>query len=220
MIFINYKTYEEGSGKKGIELTKILEEVSDSSGIKIIPVVQIIDAEMVAASTKLEVWVQHVDPISYGPHTGWTLPEEAAKVGITGVFLNHSEHKFANFDDLYTANEKAMAANLRTLIFATDLEELKKVCELAPTYVAYEPAELVGSTTTSVVDVKPEIISQASDIAKSFDLPLIVGAGIHKREDIKKSLDLGAFGFAVATDIVKAEDPKKELLDLVEGFRS
>ena len=219
MIFVNYKAYEEGTGQNAIALTKILEEVAHETQVKIIPVVQIIDAEMVVASTTLEVWIQHVDPITYGAHTGWTLPEEAVKIGISGVFLNHSEHKFDSFDNLYTANEKAMAANLKTLVFATDLEELKKVCDLAPTYVAYEPAELVGSTTVSVAQAKPEIISQAGGIARSFGLPLIVGAGIHSMEDVKKSLELGAVGVAVATDIVKATDPKKELLDLVEGLK-
>lgn len=219
MIFVNYKTYEEASGERAVTLTKILEEVAHVAQVKIIPVVQVIDAEMVIASTTLEVWIQHVDPIAYGAHTGWTLPIEAAKIGVSGVFLNHSEHKFDNFDNLYAANEKAMDANLKTLVFATDLEELKKVCDLAPTYVAYEPAELVGSTTTSVTQAKPEIISQAAEIAKGFGLPLIVGAGIHSQEDIRKSLSLGAVGFAVATDIVKAQDPRKELLDLVGGFQ-
>jgi triosephosphate isomerase len=219
MIFVNYKTYEEGSGQKAIGLTHTLEEVAQETGIKIIPVVQIIDAEMVVVSTKLETWIQHVDPITYGPHTGWTLPEEAAKIGVSGVFLNHSEHKFDNFDSLCTANEKAMAANLKTLIFAADLEELKKVVGLAPTFVSYEPPELVGSTTTSVAEAQPEIISQAVEIAKSVGIPLIVGAGIHELADVKKSLELGAVGVAVATDVVKATDPKKELLDLVEGFK-
>lgn len=219
MIFINYKTYQEGTGKNALTLTKILEEVAHVSQVKIIPVVQIIDAEMVIASTSLPVWIQHVDPIAYGAHTGWTLPEEAAKIGVSGVFLNHSEHKFDNFDNLYAANEKSLSANLKTLIFATDIEELKKVCGLGPTYVAYEPAELVGSTTTSVVMAKPEVISEAAAIAKNFNLPLIVGAGIHSQDDIRKSLSLGATGFAVATNIVKAEDPEKALLELVEGFK-
>ena len=219
MIFINYKAYEEGTGQNAIALTKILEEVAHETQIKIIPVVQIIDAEMVIAATTLEVWIQHVDPVSYGAHTGWTLPSEAARIGVTGVFLNHSEHKFDNFDNLYAANEKAMQSNLKTLIFATDTEELKKVCSLTPTYVSYEPAELVGSTTTSVTMAKPEVISEASEIAKSFGLPLIVGAGIHSQDDIRKSLSLGAAGFAIATNIVKAEDPKKALLELIEGFK-
>jgi len=219
MIFVNYKTFEESSGPKAIVLTKILEEAAHESQVKIIPVVQIIDAESVISATTLEVWIQHVDPISYGAHTGWTLPEEAAKVGVAGVFLNHSEHKFDNFEALATANEKALSADLKTLIFAGNLDELKKVSALSPTYVAYEPPELVGSTTVSVAEAQPEIISQATEIAKGAGLPLIVGAGIHSMDDVKKSLELGAVGVAVATDVVKAVDPKKELMDLIEGFK-
>lgn len=219
MIFVNYKTFEESSGPKALLLTKIIEEAAHESQVKIIPVVQIIDAESVISATTLEVWIQHVDPVSYGAHTGWTLPEEATKVGVAGVFLNHSEHKFDNFEALATANEKALSVNLKTLIFAGNLDELKKVSALSPTYVAYEPPELVGSTTISVAEAQPEIISQASEVAKGSGLPLIVGAGIHSMSDVKKSLELGAVGVAVATDIVKAADPKKELLDLVEGFK-
>lgn len=219
MIFVNYKTFEEGTGQKAIALTRILEEVAHASQVKIIPVVQIIDAESIIASTALEVWIQHVDPVSYGAHTGWTLPEEVVKIGVSGVFLNHSEHKFSDFDALYTAVEKSMSANLKTLVFAGNLDELKKVCELAPTFVSYEPPELIGSTTTSVAQAQPEVISQANEIAKEAGLPLIVGAGIHSKYDVKKSLELGAVGVAVATDIVKATDPKKELMDLVEGFK-
>lgn len=219
MIFVNYKTYEQGLGENALKLTKILEEVAHESQVKIIPVVNVIDAEKIVSSTSLEVWVQHVDPIGYGAHTGWTLPDELSKIGVSGVFLNHSEHKFDNFDSLYVANEKAMSANLKTLIFATDLEELKKVSDLAPTYVAYEPAELVGSTTVSVSQAKPEIIQEASEIARGFGLPLVVGAGIHSQSDVKKGLELGAVGFAVATDIVKSDDPRRELLDLIEGYK-
>lgn len=219
MIFVNYKTYEQGTGDAAVALTKALEAAAHETQVKIIPVVQVIDVEKVIASTSLEVWIQHVDPIGYGAHTGWTLPEEAAKVGVSGVFLNHSEHKFDSFDNLYLANEKAMNANLKTLIFASTTEELKRVCDLAPTYVAYEPAELVGSTTTSVAEAKSEVISEAFEIAKSFGLPLIVGAGIHSPDDIKTSLSLGAVGFAIATNIVKAEDPKKAILELMEGYK-
>jgi triosephosphate isomerase len=219
MIFVNFKTYEEGTGQNALRLTSILEEVATNSQVKIIPVVQIIDAEMVIASTKLPVWIQHVDPVGYGAHTGWTLPEEAARIGVSGVFLNHSEHKFDSFDDLYVANEKALSANLKTLIFAGDINELKRVCDLAPTYVAYEPPDLVGSTTTSVTSAKSEVISEAYGISKSFGIPLVVGAGIHTQDDIRKSLNLGAVGFAIATNIVKSVDPKKSLEELVEGFK-
>jgi triosephosphate isomerase len=219
MIFVNYKTFEESSGPKALTLTKALEEAAHQSQVKIIPVVQILDAEMVVSGTTLEVWIQHIDPVSYGAHTGWTLPEEAARVGVSGVFLNHSEHKFSDFEALRIANEKAMSANLKTLIFAGNLEELKNICSLAPTYVAYEPPELVGSTETSVARSQPEIISKAYEIARSAGLPLVVGAGVSSVEDVRKSVELGAVGVAIATAVVKALDPKTKLIELTEGFK-
>ena len=217
MIFVNFKAYKEGSGQGALALTRTLEEVAHATQIKIIPVVQIIDAEAVIAATQLEVWIQHIDPVSYGPYTGWTLPEEAVRVGVRGVFLNHSEHKFTNSDDLAKAVSRCLEVDLKTLVFASDLEELKRVLELKPTFVAYEPPELIGSTTTSVASAQPEIIAKASVLTKEAGVPLIVGAGINSKEDVKKSLELGAVGVAVATDVVKAQDPKKEILDLTEG---
>ncbi len=218
MIFVNFKTYEEGSGAKALELVKIIEGVSGATQVKIVPVVQALDAEAVLREVKIEVWVQHIDPISYGAHTGWTLPEEVSKLGIKGVFLNHSEHKFPNFTELSAALTKCKEVDLKTLIFAASLEELEQISSLNPTFVSYEPPEFIGKTDISVAGAQPEIISKASEIAKKHSLPLIVGAGIHDRSDVVKSRELGAVGIAVATDVVKAADPKKELLDLVSGF--
>lgn len=218
MLFINFKTYEQGSGQKAISLTRILEEVATETQIKIIPVVQIIDAEMVVNSTRLEVWIQHIDPISYGAHTGWVLPEEAVRAGVKGVFLNHSEHKFNDWEFLVKAVARCKEVDLKTLVFAEDVKELEKVLLLRPDFASYEPPELVGSTETSVAQAKPEIIQEATGLSKKAGIPLIVGAGIHSIDDVRKSLELGAAGFAVATDVVKAEDPKKELLELVGGF--
>jgi triosephosphate isomerase (TIM) len=220
MIFINFKTYREGTGIKALTLIKILEEVSEVSGIKIIPVVQVMDIKEASIGTTLEVWTQKIDPIEYGAHTGAILPEAVFEDGAKGTFLNHSELRFPSMDTLKFANERALSIGLKTLIFAGNPEDLKVVSSFKPTYVSYEPPELVGSTTTSVTQAKPEVIAQAVAVAKSFGIPLIVGAGIKSKEDVVKSLELGAMGIAVASDIVKAQDPKKELMDLVEGFKS
>jgi len=218
MIFVNFKAYEQGSGQNALKLVKIIEEVSENSPVQIIPVVQIIDAEMVTMSTRLDVWMQHIDPVSYGSYTGWTLPEEVVRVGIKGVFLNHSEHKFDSFDELTKAVARCKEVDLKTLVFAGDIEELGKIVELKPNYVSYEPPELVGSTDTSVAQSEPEVIRKAADLSKEAKIPLIVGAGIKNTEDVRVSLEKGADGIAVASDVVKAEDPKKELLELVSGF--
>lgn len=217
MIFVNFKTYEQGSAESALSLVSTIEEVSQSTQIKIIPVVQVVDAVSVVKSFQSEVWVQHVDPIEYGAHTGWILPETVVTAGIYGTFLNHSEHKLS-FEVLKLTVERCKSLDLKTLIFASNLDELRKVLELSPTYVSYEPSELVGSTTTSVAEAKSEIIGKAAELSKTHGIALIVGAGIHSKKDVSVSVALGATGIAVATNIVKAEDPKIALTELAEGF--
>lgn len=219
MIFVNFKTYEKGTGGNAVNLVRVLEAVSSETGIKIIPVLQASDIREAVSASQLGIWSQNIDPAEYGAHTGSTLPEAVKEDGAEGTFLNHSEHRFATFEDLEKAVTRAHAVGLKTLVFAGNTDELKKVVSLKPTFVSYEPPELVGSKTTSVAEAKPEVISEAVEIAKKHDLPLIVGAGIKSREDIKKSLELGAVGFAVASAIVDSSDPKSELLKLTEGYK-
>lgn len=219
MIFVNFKTYKQGTGADAIRLVRILEGIAQERNVKIIPVVQASDIKEISALSKLEIWTQNVDPVEPGAHTGATLAEAVKEDGAMGTFLNHSEHKFQDLKTLKAAFDRATLVGLKTLVFAADVSELKKVLKLEPTYVSYEPPELVGSKTTSVARAKPEIISKAVEVTKSKGIPLVVGAGIKSREDVKKSLQLGAVGVAVASDIVAAKDPEKELLDLAEGFR-
>lgn len=218
MIFVNFKTFQETTGEKAINLAQMLSEVAHETQVKVIPVVAASDVKEIANSLNLEVWVQKVDPVSFGAHTGSILAEAVIEDGAVGTFLNHSEAKLASFEELTLAFDHAKEAGLKTLIFAKNLEELKNILSLKPTYVAYEPPELIGNTSTSVVKAEPEIISKAVELTKLGGIPLIVGAGIHSQEDVRKSIELGASGVAVATDIVKADNPKKELLDLIEGF--
>lgn len=219
MIFVNFKVFEEGTGDRAVELVRIIEEVAVSSQIKIIPAVQAADIKEVVSVTRLEVWSQKIDAVEPGPHTGAVLAEAVYEDGAAGTFLNHSENKFDNFENLSYAVERANRVGLKTLIFAATIDELSKVLSLKPTYLSYEPPELIGSTSSSVAQAQPEIISKAAEICKKAGIPLIVGAGVHSAQDVKKSLELGAVGVAVATDIVKAQDPRFELQDLTEGFK-
>src|SRR3989344_4648931 len=215
MIFVNFKTYSQGIGSEALSLTSVLEEVAHATQIKIIQVVQASDVKEITQISKLEIWVQHIDPVVFGAHTGFILPEAVVEDGASGTFLNHSEHRFEDFNKLEDAVKRAKEVNLKTLVFAGNIKDLEKVVKLKPTYVSYEPPELVGSKTTSVAKAKPEIISEAAKLTDSLGLPLIVGAGIKSGEDVKKSLELGAVGVAVASDIVASKDPRTEILDLV-----
>lgn len=219
MIFLNFKLYPSGTGKKAVEMVRILEKISGETNVTIIPVVQAGDVREVSESTSLEVWTQHVDNVIYGAHTGFILPESVREDGAVGTFLNHSEHKFEDFEALKKAHERAKECGLKTLVFGDNIDELSKIINLNSDYISYEPPELVGNATTSVATAHPDVIAKAYEIAKSKNIPLIVGAGVHSKEDVKKSLELGAVGIAVASDVMKAENPEEELRDLVEGFK-
>jgi len=219
MIFLNYKTYESGTGNKAVLVSKMVEEVSHSSGIKIIPVVQVNDIKEIVSSVFIEIWSQKVDAVEYGAHTGSVLPESVVEDGAMGTVLNHSENRLPDFETLAKTHDRAREVGLKTLVFAKDLGELEKVASLNPDYISYEPPSLIGSKDVSVATAEPEIIAKAAEISKKSGIPLIVGAGVHSAEDVKKCLELGAIGIAVASDVMNADDPKTELLDLVEGYK-
>lgn len=218
MIFLNFKTYKSGTGELALSTAKMVEEVSKETGIKIISIVQPLDIREVVLEVSSEVWSQKVDPVEFGAHTGSILPEAVIDDGAVGTVLNHSEDRFSDFDTLSRAHDRAKEVGLKTLIFSKDLEELEKVGSLNPDYISYEPPALIGSKDVSVATAEPEIIAKASVVSKKLGIPLIVGAGVHSATDVRKCLKLGAVGIAVASDVMNAIDPKKELMDLCFGF--
>ncbi len=219
MIYLNFKTYESGTGRNAISMAKIAEEVSIETGIKIILIAQPTDIREVSRSVSNEVWSQHIDPVGYGAHTGYILPEAVKSAGAVGTVLNHSENRSDNFDILTKEFARSKEVGLKTLIFAKDLEELNNVSNLMPDFISYEPPALIGSRDASVASSEPDIVLKATLISKKVGIPLIVGAGVHSTQDVSICVKLGAAGIAVASDIMKAEYPKKELLKLANGFK-
>ena len=195
MIFVNFKTYQQGTGEAALSLAKICAEVEKETGVEIIPLVQAADI-FCLTSQGLIVWAQHV-----------------FAHGAKGVLLNHNEKKLS-FKDLKTMMTKGQ--NFQTLICAESVEEGQQIAELKPDFLAYEPPELIGGKV-SVSESRPEIIQEFVDKIKN--MTILVGAGIHQQTDVKRALELGARGVLVSSDVVLAEDPKKELLDLAQVFK-
>ena len=97
------------------------------------------------------------------------------------------------------------------LVFVSNLKEAKKVEKLKPDYLIFEPPELVGGKI-SVSKAKPELIKS---ISKNIKMKFLVGAGIHSKNDVRKSLELGADGIAVSSAITKSKNPWKKLRELI-----
>jgi len=206
LIVINFKTYQQG--KKAVELAKKIEKVDTN----IIISVQASDIYEIAKATKLKVYSQHVDFFKPGRHTGYILPEAIKKDRAKGVFLNHSEHPLV-FSTLKKTIKRCKNIRLKTMVFAKNLKEAKKIQKLKPDYIIIEPPELVGGKV-SVSKAKPALIKK---IAKELKTKFLVGAGIHTREDVKTAMTLGASGIAISSAITKAKNPEKKLKELLNS---
>lgn len=216
MIWVNFKTYKQGTGKKALELAKICEGVGKGAGVKIIPLVQAADIFRVVAGVKIPVWGQHVDEISFGPNTGGVLAEAVWGAGASGVILNHSEKKLP-FEIIGETVRRVKDLGMKVLVCAESVEEGEEVVKFKPDFLAYEPPELIGSREVSVATGKPEVIT---DFVKKFpQLPIVVGAGIHGEKDVMISLRLGAKGILVSSDVVLAPKPEEELEELTKPFK-
>jgi len=193
MIFVNFKTYQKGTGKSALLLAKICLEVEKETGIKIIPVVQVVDINLLK---DFNVFTQHVDDISFGPNTGKILPQAIIEAGVKGTLLNHSESKIP-FQVIGSTIQKikALDNNFKVLVCCESIDEAQEIIEFEPDFLAYEPPELIGGDI-SVSKAEPEVISDFTKMIK--EVPILVGAGIRTGDDVKKAIELkgtGNFGF-------------------------
>ena len=202
-ILINTKAYEHGVGRAIETLAKACEEFKNVS-----LAVQPTEIWRVAKH-KIPVYAQHVDPVTYGAHTGWILPEAVKKAGARGTLLNHSERKL-KMDILKKTIARCKSIGLETIVCASSVREAKRIDALRPDYIAIEPPELIG-TGRSVSEVEPSIISRT---VKSVRAKVLCGAGISTKEDVKRAHELGAVGVLVASAVLKSKNPKAEVRNL------
>lgn len=210
IIIINFKTYQQSIGQKGLKLAKICEQTAKKYKFNIIICPQEPDLSLFSKKLKIPVYAQHLDPFEPGKHTGSTTPAEAKAEGIKGTLINHSEHPL-KIKDIRALIKLCKKYKLKSVVCVPNLKVLNQIKKFKPDYIAYEPPKLIGGKT-SVAEAKPEIIKQA---VKATPVKILVGAGIHSHSDLKTALKLGAKGVLVASDIVKAKNPKKELKELI-----
>lgn len=215
MIFVNFKTYKQGTSEAAIKLAKVCQAVEKKTSVKIFPVAQTADIFRIIEKTGGPVWAQHVDDIEYGQNTGQTLPEAVRAAGAQGTLLNHAENKLP-VEVIGEIIKRCQSLKLKVLVCSDSLGEAKEIAVFKPDLLAYEPPELIGSQTASVSTAKPEVIKNF--VTEIKNIPVLVGAGIHFQQDVKMGLKLGAIGILVSSDVVLAQNPEKELLDLAAGF--
>ena len=121
--------------------------------------------------------------------------------------------KLADIDEVVKLTKEN---NILSCVCTNNIETSKAVATLSPDYVAVEPPELIG-TGIPVSQAQPEVVEDTVKGVKEIDssIKVLCGAGISNGDDMKAAIDLGAEGVLLASGIIKAENPKDALLELV-----
>lgn len=215
IVILNYKTYLESSGENALELARALKSASEESGITMVAAPQAVDIYRIQDQISLPIFAQHIDPITPGGHTGSNLIETLIEAGISGSLINHSENrmKLADIDEVI---QLCKQNDIESCVCTNNIATSKAIATFSPDAVAVEPPELIG-TGIPVSQAQPEVVEDSVKGVKSINkkIKVLCGAGISTGDDMKAAMDLGADGVLLASGIVKAENPKEALLDLV-----
>ncbi len=213
LYLINFKTYEEGLGVRGIKLANFIAEVREKLNADIWAAPQFTDLKEI--SKIVPTLSQHIDPVTFGSHTGSILPASVKDAGVIGTLINHSERRLP-LDKIEGIINISKQLGMKTICCVADIKEVMEIAKFSPDYIAYEDPELIGSGR-SISQEKPEAISKFVEVLKDINPEIIplCGAGIATKQDVQSAKELGAKGVLVASAIVKAEDQKEALLNLI-----
>ena len=219
IIIVNVKTYAEGTGKKCVHLARHMESVLKDKQVHLALAVQPVDIFPVASQVSFPVFSQHIDPIIFGSNTGWILPEAIQAAGARGTLINHSEHQIP-LEDIKKCIHRGKEIGLETIVCTKDCDISKKVAFFTPDCIAIEPPGLIGGDV-SVTTANPDIVMDTVSKVKKINpgIQILCGAGIKKGKDVTRALELGADGVLLASGVVKAQNIKKTLRDLIEGIK-
>ena len=200
---MNFKTYIEATGKRGVELAKIADQVSRDSGVTIAVAPQFTDLKTVTEAVEIPVFSQHIDPIKPGAYTGHVLAEAVKAAGASATLLNHSERRI-KISEIEEVLSLARISDLVTLVCTDTPGVSAAVASLNPDMIAIEPPDLIG-TGVAVSKARPELITNAIRRIRSVNnsVDILCGAGVTTAEDVGKALELGTRGVLVSSSVVK-----------------
>ena len=217
-IVLNVKTYSESTWIKALEIAQIMDKIAKESGASLAIAVQTSDIFLCSSKIKIPVFAEHIDPITPGSHTGWTLPESVKSAGALGTLINHSEHRLI-LSDIDICISRAKELNLDQIVCSNNIATSKAIATFSPNFIAVEPPELIGGDI-SVTTADPGIVSGTVDAVKVINknVKILCGAGVKNGKDVSKAIELGADGVLLASGVVKAKDKEVVIRDLISGL--
>ena len=215
---LNLKTFPTALGPRAVAISDELARAGRELGVAVAVAPAAPDLATVAGRVPIPVLAQHADPVDAGPTTGFVPVAAVAASGAKGSLLNHSEHPLAARQVAEVAARLA-GAGLTAVVCARDSRVAGRLASVRPAYLAVEPPELIGGDR-AVSTAKPGVIVAAvtSVHAVSPRTRVLCGAGIRGREDVRRSLELGAEGVLVASAVTLARRPRAAIDELLAGF--
>ncbi len=215
IIAINMKTYEQSCGEAGINLASLCQEIAEETGANIAIAPQQTDLALFSIDLDIPIFAQHIDNAKQGSSTGRITPENIWTIGCAGSLINHSEYRI-EAEDVRVLVQKCRNLALTSIVCTKDAVESRAYAEFKPDFIAVEPPELIGGDI-SVTSAKPEVVSDSVKEVKEVapDVKVLCGAGVKNGQDVKMAIELGAEGVLLASGVVKADDQRAVLLDLV-----
>ncbi len=217
---INFKAYETAFNANFVrQMALEASKIRSSLDVRVILAVPATVA-LIAKETYDDVFLEHVDPIGFGAHTGRIPPRSLKYLNIKGSIVNHSENKLV-IRDVYRIISELKEEGLEVIACGDTPGEVAALAYASPTMIAVEPPELIG-TGIPVSRAKPEVITSSIEALEKVnkDIPLLAGAGITSKEDVEKAVELGAKGILVASAVMKAKDPAKIMRELADPLSS
>jgi triosephosphate isomerase len=205
-------------GAEAVRLAIEADRLAVELGVSIVYDPQAVDIPAVAAATKrILVFAQHIDPLPSGRGVGAVLAEAVRAAGAVGTLLNHSEKPLST-SELGTAIERARSVGLATLVFADSPEEAGEYARLGPDIVLAEPPDLIASGV-SVGNVMARFVADAVEAVKGVDSRILVmsGAGVTGPDDVEQMMRLGLDGTGSSSGILKASDPAATMRAMLEA---
>jgi triosephosphate isomerase len=213
---IGLKGYRWGTA--AVELAVEADRLAADLGISVVYNPQAVDIPAVAAATsRILVFAQHMDPVAPGRGVGAVLAEALRDAGAVGTLLNHSE-KALSLGVLAKTIERAQSVGLFTLVFADSPAEAAALAHLGPDIILAEPPELIA-TGVSAGNVMASFVSETVAAVKAIDPEILVmsGAGVNGPDDVERMIRLGLDGTGSSSGILKAPDPVAAMRAMLEA---
>lgn len=204
-------------GKQIVELAKIADEASEKYQVQVIFTTPYVNIEEVARVTKnIFVFAPHMDAIPVGRGLACVLPEAVKAAGADGVMLNHAERPL-DLGTLCSTVKRAKELDLKTIVCADSMTEVRAVAQIGPDVIIAEPTELIGTGKRGDISYVSSSVEVVRNINK--DIQVLVGAGISCGQDVYDVIRAGADATGSSSGIVKADNMEAMVHEMLSAAR-